>query len=244
MIQTVHLDDRRYKIYDSGEDIGCISVSQNPYHNQHLYLNLELTRYDPQIATELFRVLRQELGQPLQVMPYASEPMHDFLIAGGFERRRRCYELEARAADLAIPLEKTVPLTMVSEGSAEYDCCCKLLYDYYSKTHLAVSPLTADVETFCTDLPDTVFCHMEKGDIVHFAFVQMMDDEGYEIAYVGSVRPADFTPFAQSLVAKLFRECDFITAECDDVDPAAMALKSLFHLPEVTPYDTYILDGS
>ncbi len=241
MIQTVHQGDQRYKIIDSGEDIGCISVFQNPYHNRHLYLNLGLIRYDPQIAAELFRGFQQELNQPLQVMLYASESMHDFLIAGGFERRRRCYEWEARAADLAIPLEETLPLTNVSEGSAEYERCCKLLYDYYSKTHLAISPLTADMETFCTDLPDTVFCHKEKEDIVHFAFTQI-EDEGYEIAYVGSIRPADFTPFAQSLVAKLLRECDLITAECDDVDPAAMALKSLFLLPEVTPYDTYVLD--
>lgn len=241
MIRSVYQGDHRYKIFDSGEDIGCIAISRNPYHNRHLYLNLGLTRYDPQIAPELFRSFRQELGQPLQVMLYASESMHNFLIAGGFERRRRCYEWEVRAADLAAPLEETVSLTKVSEGTAEYDRCCKLLYDYYSKTHRAISPLTADMETFCTDLPDTVFCHTEKGDIVHFAFVQP-DDEGYEIAYVGSVRPASFKPFAQSLVAKLFRECDLITAECDDVDPAAMALKSLFLLPEVTPYDTYILD--
>lgn len=241
MIQAVHQGDHRYRIYDSGEDIGGIDLSQNPYHNRHLYLSLGLNRYDPQIAAELFRMLRQELGHPLQVMLYASKSKHDFLIAGGFERRRRCYEWEARAADLAVPLEETLPLEKVSEGSAEYDRCCKLLYDYYSETHRAISPLTADMEIFCTDLPNTVFCHMEKGDIVHFAFAQM-DDEGYEIAFVGSVRPADFKPFAQSLVAKLFRECDLITAECDDVDPAAMALKSLFRLPEVTPYDTYILD--
>ncbi len=241
MIQAVHQGDLRYRIYDSGEDMGCINVSQNPYHSRHLYLNLGLTRYDPQIAGALFRVLRRKLGHPLQVMLYASESMHNFLIAGGFERRRRCYEWEARAADLAVPLEETVSLTMVLEGTAEYDLCCKLLYDYYSKTHLAVSPLTADLESFCADLPDTVFCHMEKGDIIHFAFAQS-DDEGYEIAYVGSVKPTEFTSFVQSLVATLFRECDRITAECDDVDPAAIALKSLFHLPEVTPYDTYILD--
>ncbi len=241
MIQVVHQGDHRYNIYDSGEDIGCIAVSQNPYHNRHLYLNLGLKRYDLQIAAELFRMLRQKLNQSLQVMLYATGAIHDFLIAGGFERRRRCYELEARAADLAVPLAETVPLTMVLEGTAEYDRCCKLLYDYYSKTHLAISPLTADAEAFCADLPGTILCHTADGEIVHFAFVEP-DEEGYEIAYVGTNKPADFKPFAQSMVAKLFRECDRITAECDDVDPAAMALKSLFRLPDGTPYDTYILD--
>ncbi len=241
MIQVVHQGDHRYNIFDSGEDIGCIAVSQNPYHNRHLYLNLGLNRYDPQIAAELFHMLRQKLNQSLQVMLYATGAIHDFLIAGGFERRRRCFELEARATDLAVPLAKTVPLTKVSEGTAEYDRCCKLLYDYYSKTHLAISPLTADAEAFCADLPGTILCHTADGEIVHFAFVEP-DEEGYEIAYVGTIRPDNFKLFAQSLVAKLFRECDRITAECDDVDPAAMALKSLFRLPDGTPYDTYILD--
>ena len=241
MIQTVYQGSQRYKIYDSGEDIGCIALSRNPYHSRHLYLNLELKRYDPQIAAELFHALRQELGQPLQVMLYASDAMHGFLTAGGFERRRRCYELEARAADLAVPVGKTMPLTKASAGTAEYDLCRKALYDYYGKTHLAVSPLTADMESFCRDLPDTVFCHMESGNIVHFAFVEP-DEKSCEIAYAGTSRPSGFPPFARSLAAELFREFDCLTAECDDVDPAAMALKSLFRLPEVTPYDTYILD--
>ncbi len=68
MIQVVHQGNHRYKIYDSGEDLGCIDLSRNPFHSRHLYLNLELTRYDPQIAGELFRSFQQELGQPLQVM--------------------------------------------------------------------------------------------------------------------------------------------------------------------------------
>lgn len=241
MIQAVHQGDHRYNIYDSGEDIGCIAVSQNPYHDQHVYLNLGLTRYDPQIAAELFRLLRQKLHHPLQVMWYVNPPMHDFLIAGGFERRRRSYELEARVEDLVSPLQSTVPLTKVLAGSAAYDRCREMLYDYYSKTHLAVSPLTADAETFCADLPETVFCGVEAGEIVHVAFVQL-EEEGYEIAYVGTKKPADFQPFAQSLVAELFRRSERIIAECDDVDPAAMALKSLFRFPSDFSYDTYVLD--
>ncbi len=241
MIQAVHQGDHRYIVYDSGEDIGCIAVSRNPYHDQHFYLNLGLTRYDPRIAPELFRQLRQKLQHPLQVMEYANPTLHDFLIAGGFERRRRCYELEARVEDLASPLQSTVPLTKVSAGSAAYDRCREMLYAYYSKTHLAVSPLTADAETFCADLPETAFCSVEEGEIVHVAFVQL-EEEGYEIAYVGTKKPSDFRPFAQSLVAELFRRSERIIAECDDVDPAAMALKSLFQPSCALEYDTYVLD--
>lgn len=240
MIQVVQRDNHCYDIYDFDENIGCVSVYKNPYHNRHSYLNLRLTRYDPLIAAEMFRLLRQKLKHPLQIMLYASQTMHDFLIAGGFERKRRCYELEAHAIDLAAPLQNTVPLVKALEGTAEYDGCCKMLYDYYSKTHRSVSPLTVAAEAFCAELPRIAFCQMEDGVIEHVAFVQLEKGE-YEIAYVGTRRLADFNPFAQSLIAELFRECDLITAECDDVDPAAMAMKSLFKLPDRIPYDTYVL---
>ncbi len=241
MIRAVRQGENRYAVFDAEENIGFVSAYRNPFHNRHFYLNLELTRYDPHMAAELFGLLRQELAAPLQVMLYASRTMHDFLTAGGFERRRRCYELEARPSDLAAPLQDAAPLTRVSQGTAEYDRCCKMLYEYYGKTHRSVSPLTADAETFSAGLPHTAFCRSEEGNIVHFAFVQPNDGD-YEIAYVGTTRPADFKAFAQLLVAELFRERGLITAECDDVDPAAMALKSLFTLPDGTPFDTYVLD--
>ena len=104
MISIVHQGDHRYNIYRAGQDIGCITVSNNPYHNQHCYLNLGLTQFDPAIAKELFFLLRRELGRPLQVMVYSWEDRHGFLTAGGFERRRRCFELEVTASDLIAPL--------------------------------------------------------------------------------------------------------------------------------------------
>ncbi len=241
MIQCIRQDGHRYAVYDSEEYIGYVDVSQNPYHNQHLYLTLKLTRRNPAIAAALFSTLRRELARPLQVMLYASPSMHNFLTAGGFERRRRCYELEAHPADLAAPLHDVVPLTRLSAHTASYDACCKMLYDYYRETHRAVSPLTADEKSFRADLPGTVFCAIEDGKIVHFAFVQS-GEESNEIAYVGTGKPSAFTPFAQSLMTALFRERDCVTMECDDIDPAAMALKSLFRLHEGTPYDTYVLD--
>ena len=241
MMEAVRRGDDQYQIYDAGEDLGWVAVSRNPYHDRHFYLELGLTRYERSLAAELFGLLRRELGRPLQVMLYASQVMDDFLLGGGFECRRRCYELEVSSANLAAPLGDTVPLMEVTKGSAEYDRCRKMLYDYYSETHRGVSPLTVDEETFCADLPDTVLCRTEEGDIAHFAFVEP-DGGGCEIAYLGTKRPSDFMPFAWSLMAGLFRRYDFISMECDDTDPAAMALRSLFRLPEGTPYDTYILE--
>lgn len=70
MIQLIHQDRQRYTVYDSGKYFGCVDVSQNPYHNQHFYLSLELTHYAPPIASELFHMLRTELAHPLQASVY------------------------------------------------------------------------------------------------------------------------------------------------------------------------------
>lgn len=241
MISIVWQGDHRYNIYRSGKDIGCITVSDNQYHNAYCYLNLGLEQYDPVIAKELFSLLHKELEQPLQVMLYSTPEMYNFLAAGGFVRRRRCYELEVASSDLAASLTPTVELRTVQKGSALYNTCCDLLYAYYSATHEAVSPLTVTQEVFCTNLPETVACCVEGGKPVHYAFIEF-DEVGYEIAYVGSADLSSFSGFAQTLIHELFQKCDSLTAECDDTDPAAMQLMRLFTISCDKSYDTYILE--
>ena len=240
MISIVWQGDYRYNVYRSGQDIGCIRVSANPYHDQHCYLNLGLTQYDPAIATELFSLLRKEIGKPLQVMCYSWKGHHDFLPAGGFERRRRCYELEVTASDLVAPLHSTVALHTVTKGSAIYDACCELFYDYYCETHAPVSPLTVPPDAFCADLPETVLCHIAVGKPIHCAFIEP-DESEIEIAYVATADISSFYSFAQTLVHALFQKFTTLTAECDDTDPAAMILKSMFRTSSDDSYDTYIL---
>ena len=241
MISIVHQGDHRYNIYRDGQDIGCIGVSANPYHKQHCYLNLGLEQFDPAIAKELFSLLREEIGRPLQVMCYSWKGWHDFLTAGGFERRRRCYELEVSADHLIAPLHASAELHIAVKGSPMYAACCELLYAYYCKTHTPVSSLTVDADAFCAALPETVMCCIADGKPIHCAFIGP-DETGYEIAYIGTTDLSSFCGFAQSLVSALFRKCDALTAECDDTDPAAMILKSLFRISSDDSYNTYILE--
>ena len=240
MISIVHQCDHRYNIYRSGQDIGCIGVSANPYHDQHCYLDLGLTQFDPAIAQELFSLLRKELGRPLQVMCYSWNGMHDFLTAGGFRRRRRCYELEVTADHLAAPLRASTELYTAVKGSPMYAACCELLYDYYCETHAPVSPLTASPNVFCADLPETVLCHLADGNPIHCAFIEP-DEPECEIAYVATADISSFYSFAQTLVYAQFQKYSTLTAECDDTDPAAMILKSMFRTSSDDSYDTYIL---
>ena len=240
MISIVHQGDHRYNVYRAGQDIGCITVSSNPYHNQHCYLDLGLEPFDPAIAKELFSLLLKELGRPLQVMVYSWEDRHDFLAAGGFARRRRCYELEVSPSDLIAPLHASAELHTAVKDSPMYATCCELLYAHYCETHAPVSPLTVDADTFCTNLPETVMCCIADGKPIHYAFVER-DEDGYEIAYVGTTEPSAFLDFAQALVHALFQHCETLSMECDDCDPAAMGIKSLFRTSSDESYDTYIL---
>ena len=241
MISIVWQGDHRYNIYRSGQDIGCIALSGNVYHNQHCYLNLNLSQYDPAIAGELFSLLRKELRKPLQVMLYTSQEMYDFLIAGGFRRKRRCYEIEVTASDLAISLCPTVKLHTERKGSPLFDRCCQLLYGYYRTTHESVSPLTASQELFCSTLPETVLCTTADKKPIHCAFIDS-GEVGYEFFYVATEDLSSFLDFAQSIVFELFQKRHTITAECDDTDPAAMQLMNLFDISVDVSYDTYILE--
>ena len=240
MISIVHQGDHRYNIYRSGRDIGCIRVSANPYHDQHCYLDLGLTQFDPAIAQELFSLLRKALGRPLQVMCYSWNGMHDFLTAGGLECRRRCYELEFTADHLTAPLNTVLPLHTFSKGSPMYAACCELLYDYYCETHAPVSPLTAPPDAFCADLPEAVLCHLTEGKPIHCAFIEP-DEPECEIAYAATADLSSFCGFAKTLVHALFQTYTTLTAECDDTDPAAMILKSMFRTSSDDSYNTYIL---
>ena len=240
MISITYQGDQRYNVCYFGEDIGCITMSRNPYHAQNCYIKLGLTRYAGAIARELFPLLRAELGRPLQVMLSSAQGMDAFLTAGGFERRRKCYELEVSPSNLTVQLRTAVPLEAAQKGSALYGACCERLYDYYSETHRAVSPLTATQEMFCAYLPDTVICCVQNGGPAHYAFVEP-DEAGWEIAYVGSADLSGFPAFAQSLVHSLFQKCDSLTMECDDCDPAAMMVKALFGMTDGETFDTYVL---
>ncbi len=79
--------------------------------------------------------------------------------------------------------------------------------------------------------------HMEDGQIAHWALT-----EENEIAYIGTNAPEEFPQFAGTLLARMLAEHGNNFFECDDCDPAAMALPSLFDLPDAPYCDTYIFD--
>ena len=161
-----------------------------------------------------------------------------FLIAGGFVRKRRCYEVDA-GADAYIGGKSNVQLFYTHVGNTMYAQCCRMMFDYYVKTHRGVNPWTAGYETFCRSMPADVAFVRQDGEIAALAFV-----EGNEIAYVCGIDKQIFTDFARCLVTAMFERYKTICFECDDCDWAAMTLKSMFIDQDETSFDTYILGDS
>lgn len=241
MISIVWQGDRRYNVYRSGQDIGCVAVYDYECPEQHCSLQLGLDEYDPAIAKELFSLLRQELGRPLQYTKFSSQKLHDFLTAGGFLRKRRSYEIEVSSADLVAPICPAVALHTAQKGSALYNACCEQLYGYHCANQEAVSLPAESREDFCAGLPETVFCALADGKPIHCAFVTP-EDFGYTVGSVGSGDLSAFAVFAQSLLCELFQKCDRLMMECADDDPAAMQLMGLFHISMDWSVDTYVLE--
>ena len=59
--------------------------------------------------------------------------------------------------------------------------------------------------------------------------------------HVATADLSSFCGFAKTLVHALFQKFATLTAECDDTDPAAMILKSMFRTSSDDSHDTYIL---
>lgn len=232
MIDAVHQGDNHFELYRDGRTIGCIVVSCNPFHSGHAYLNLGLTEYDPTIAEELFDRLQSQISKPLQVMLYSNKKtICDFLLAGKFTCKRRCFEVEGCREDLTKPISVRVSLNYTTSGEKSYRTASRMLYEYYRGTHEEISPLTADFETFCAGLPDVAVLSPEK---THAAFL-----EQEEIAYVASREPRNAEAFLETVLADQLHKWGRVSFECDDCDPVAIQLLNFFPQPE-SSYDTYI----
>ncbi len=220
-----------------GVSIGEIEMYRNEFHEHHRYLHLHIPEYNHLLANRLFSMLRAHAGKPLQVMLSSEDiEQRDFLLAGGFQCKRKCLEIEASVDALLKPVN-TVPLNTASIGTSAYNSCSRLVFGYYKKIHESISPLTVDYEVFCNVLPKEVIYQEIDGIIKHVAFV-----EEDEIAYIGSIDVSSIKLFAEGVVSILLRKHETIAFECDDCDIAAMALRQLFSIPTEETYDTYILD--
>lgn len=228
--------DKQATVYSKHLCIGSIDLWENPYHNQHTYLQFNLTSYDERLAIPLFQAIQQHVKRPLQVMLSSADhrPIA-FLKAGGFQCKRKCYEMAVSMQDY-LGIHEQARFQIVEQPHATYHHCCQRILDYYQETHRAISPFTGSEEDFFERLPSTVYCHSLPDDIQSLAFIN-----NHEIAYLWSKKQEHLPFFLQQIIPHLFKQYDTITFEADDVDPCAMMLKSLFTSRTDEHWDTYIL---
>lgn len=236
MITWNPIDESAYEVFADGVSIGTIRTHRNSYHGRNCYLKLELERMDFD-AAELFAGLYGEKQSPLHTMlPHPQQQAAEFLLRGGFGLRRRCFLMKVSQSDLIAPAAEG-ELLEYTKGSEEYDAACHLLYDQYARDHAAISPLTADFNTFCEKIPEQLVCRKEGDAIVQYAFL----DEN-EVAYMGSEALEGFRAFAEAVLAKLFLHCEQVEFEADDIDEVAMTMRGLFTTGDGFSLDTYTYD--
>lgn len=223
-------------VYLDGGSFGFIQMYDNPYHKRNCYIKLNLERLDPTISAVLFNKLMKIVNRPLQVMINSGDTQTAaFLTAGGFQCKRKCYEVEVYEKDL-IGAAAQSSLLCAHPGEPEYDSCCKIMYEYYMKSHEAINPWTAEFTDFCEKLPAEVIYEINNGKIVNLAFV-----EDNEIAYIYTADRDSFGPFAASLIGWLFSSGhETICFESDDCDWAAMQLRAMFANQDEESFDTYV----
>ena len=233
---SIRKQDNKYSILHGNTQLGKVELYSNANHSINSYVKLDMKYYDNGISAELFVKLKVIAGRPLQAMVDSDDDaLVDFLLAGGFVCKRKCYEVEAFADDYIGDLSDT-QLFRCSVGKPDYDDCCSLMYRYYVDTHKSINPWTSDYAAFCSELPDNVVYGRCGNQIAALAFV-----EDNEIAYVSGTEKKYFFHFAKSLISSILTQYESIFFEADDCDWAAMMLRSLFENQDDTSYDTYIL---
>ena len=230
--------DGRYQVYQDKRFAGSVQLYDDPIHRKNCYVELYLDKLNTSISAELFCELGKIVGRPLQIMVSSrNTTMIEFLLAGGFQCKRKCYEVEATLVDY-VGGQSEIPLAHCFTGEADYETACKLMYNHYIDTHKAINPWTADYKTFCENMPAEVIYAKHNDKPIAIAFI-----EGNEIAYVCGTDKQIFADFAQCLTAFMLAKHGTICFECDDCDWAAMMLKSMFNDLDETSYDTYVYDN-
>ncbi len=251
-INIKQLSNNTYEIF-TNKSIGKIETYTNEFHKEHSYLKLDLKEFDTKIAKALFYNLNKLIKKPLQVMTSSeNKNLNNFLLAGKFQLKRKSYELEVSKIDLIKSnnekfQKSTNNIDIINDnfqtsnkGNKNYQLCCDLLYSYYKSTHKAINPLTAPLEEFVKELPDTVYYQISNSKIQNLAFI-----ENNEIAYLASNNCESFNSFILFLINMLFQNYKTICFEADDCDYLAMDLVKLFktnnEIKNLESYNTYLL---
>lgn len=208
------------------------------FHNKHMYLDIKNSELS-KLENRDFDKLIVHYNKPLQVGVYSDNyELIDLLTKSNFSLNRKCYELEVSKYDLKSPLENEIKdLFETRSGQLEYEYCCKMLYDYYAKTHYDVNPLTAKLDDFIDRIPQTVIYTKSKDHIDHCAFV-----EENEIAYLASFSEDNSKSFLNSLLFLMFSKYKYIFFEADDTDWLATELRKMFKIDNPITFDSYLRD--
>lgn len=80
-----------------------MNIHRKTFHSGHLYLDIDDCEVDT-LLPSVFETLMAQEGKPLQVGVSSDRSrLVALLRQSGFELKRRCYEMDVTASDLAVP---------------------------------------------------------------------------------------------------------------------------------------------
>ena len=239
-VQFQNIGGENYRVFCKSRDIGTVFFRPNKFHASTCHFDMNLSAYDVDFAPDFGEQLSAIAQKPLQIMLDSVEKEKiQFLEAAGFRCKRKCYEAEVTAKDLAKKIPPDFPIQQCHGRDTAHLACTQLLYRYYQDIHSKVSPLTAPFAEFSEKVPKMAYYMQELGAITQALFV-----EERELAYCCSADLSGFEDFAAAVAGEMFRRYPSVSFEADDCDPAAMKLLAMFQIPLQNSYHTYIREKS
>lgn len=150
---TLEKKNNSYNIFCKGQQLGKLELYVNPNHMKNCYVRVELNRLETSFSAELWTKLKMILKRPLQVMVDSTNvEMIEFLTAGGFVCKRKCFEVDDSKEDY-IGGDGNTELYYCAVNNQEYEACCRMMYRHYLNTHKGINPWTAGYSAFRAKMP-------------------------------------------------------------------------------------------
>lgn len=238
-IHNEFIRDSQYEYYKISQDryvLGYFIAYENGFHNENKYLLPTNYTFSVLTTKGVFKAISDFFHKPIQVMVDSNKKkIVDVLENAGFVLKRKSFEREFQINDVKDLKDDTIDLKLYTKGTVPYNDACILAYDYYTKTHKDVSPMTGSLEQFKSILPDKIICQIEDENIISFCFI-----EKNELCYFYSKNEATMDLFSQSVLKFIFSLYESVVIEVDSTDLIALRFKLNFNDDNHDSHDTYI----
>lgn len=229
-------DESNFEYYSISD--GYFVAYDNEFHKNHKYIYFKFDFKKTKNLKDVYNQIKTYFNKSLQIMVDSKETATITMISeSGFKLRRRSFERCFKEIDIKKHLDIIEDIKLIKSIDSLYEEAVIKAYNHYVETHKEINPLTVNIETFRSVLPNDVYLQIEDDKIINYVFV-----EENELCYMGSEKLNTFDGFVYTIIKEVLKTNEEITFEADDTDEVAMKLKQLFNDKSTDSFNTYILN--